>query len=187
MHTNQSIIELDTSSNGFNRFESLLNILKNDFGDNRIYICTEIYKTRQEILHCINDVLNIVNDIIYDGSIELWIPNHNLWSDDEDNHYCKLIKFGGYEILSDGQKILDSDVIILKNEESIHTLEYFTYENINEFCEYIEEIFKFYRKDVSDVDDKAYEQAINKKLNQIIDNYWMNTIEFDYAEFYLNN
>lgn len=181
---NQAYIDLDQSDNGFSRFDALLFIFGHDFGEQKIFFASDINKVRGELLKCIKDTLNIINDIIYDGSIDLWLPNSNLWSNEEDDHYCQLIKFGGYEILADGQKILDADAILLKDEESIHTLEYFTYQNINELCDYIAEVFEFYKNDVFDVGDKTYEQAINKKLNKIIDNYWMNTIEFDYAEFY---
>ena len=179
--------DLNISNNGFNRFQALLTILKNDFDGIRLYLCTDIDKTKQQILYCINDVLKLINHSIYDGSIQLWIPNHNMWSNEEDDHYCELIKFGGYEVLSNGQQILDSDVIILKNEESIHTLDYFTYQNIDEFCNYIEDVFSFYRKDVSDVDDSDYTYEISEKINKIINQYWMNTFEFDYAEYYLHN
>ena len=81
---------------------------------------------------------------------------------------------------------MDSDAIILKDEESIHTLDYFTYENMNQLCDYIGELFEFYKNDCFNVGDKEYEQEINQKLNDIIDDYWMNTVEFDYAEFYNN-
>ena len=183
----QAMNDLNISNNGFNRFQALLTILKNDFDWARLYLCTDIDKTKQQILYCINDVLKLINHSIYDGSIQLWIPNHNMWSDEEDDHYCELIKFGGYEVLSNGQQILDSDVIILKNEESIHTLDYFTYQNNDEFCNYIEDVFSFYRKDVSDVDDSDYTYEISEKINKIINQYWMNTFEFDYAEYYLHN
>ena len=182
----QAYIDLNTSINAFSRFDALLFVLSHNFGKEQIYFTTEMNKVRQQLLYCINDVLSLVNDTIYDGSIKLWIPNHNLWSDEEDEHYCDLIRFGGYEILSDGQKILDSDVIILKDEESIHTLDYFTYQNIDDFCDYIAEVFEFYKNDYNDVGDREYNKQTNQKLNNIIDNYCMNTVEFDYAEFKLN-
>lgn len=182
----QAYIDLKTSINAFSRFDALLFIFAHNFGKEQIYFATEMSKVRQQLLYCINDVLSLVNDTIYDGSIKLWIPNHNLWSDEEDEHYCELIRFGGYEILSDGKKILNSDVIILKNEENIQTLDYFTYQNIDDFCDYIAEVFEFYKNDCNDVGDRAYSEEINKKINNIIDNFWMNTIEFDYAEFKLN-
>lgn len=182
----QAYKDLNESSNAFNRFDALLFIFGHDFGEQKIFFASDINKVKKELLKCIKDTLNVVNDIIYDDSIDLWLPNKNIWSDEEDDHYCQLIKFGGYEILADGQKILDADAILLIDEESNHTLEYFTYENMNELCDYIAEVFEFYKNDVFDVGDKAYEQEINQKLNKIIDNYWMNTIEFDYAEFYNN-
>ena len=183
----QAYIDLNESSNGFSRFDALLFIFGHDFGNEKLYFASDMEKVKRELLKCIKSVLNLVDDNIYDGSIELWLPNHNVWSDAEDEHYCELIMFGGYGILEDGQKILDSDAIILKDEESIQTLEYFTYENMNQLCDYVAELFEFYKNDVFNVGDKEYEQEINKKLNDIINNYWMNTIEFDYAEFYLNN
>lgn len=183
---NQAYIDLKESSNAFGRFDALLFVFGHDFGNQKVYFASDMDKVRRELLKCMKSVINLIDDSIYDGSIELWLPNHNVWSDAEDEHYCELIMFGGYEVLSDGQKILDSDAIILKDEESIRTLEYFTYENINQLCNYIGEVFEFYKNDCFNVGDKAYEQKINQKLNDIIDNYWMNTIEFDYAEFYSN-
>ena len=183
----QAYIDLDQSKNGFNRFDALLLIFGHNFGNQKLYFTSDIDKVKRELLKCIKSVVNLIDNSIYDGSIELWLPNHNVWSNAEDEHYCELIMFGGYEVLSDGQKILDSDAIILKDEESIRTLDYFTYENMNQLCDYIGELFEFYKNDCSDVGDKEYEQEINKKLNDIIDNFWMNTIEFDYAEFYANN
>lgn len=181
---NQAYIDLDQSDNSFSRFDALLFIFGHNFGDAKLYFASDMDKVRRELLKCIKSVINLVNDIIYDGSIELWLPNHNVWSDVEDEHYCELIMFGGYGILEDGQKILDSDAIILKDEEGIRTLDYYRYENMNQLCDYIAEVFEFYKNDVFDVSDKKYEQEINQKLNDIINNYWMNTIEFDYAEFY---
>ena len=183
---NQAYIDLKESSNAFSRFDALLFIFGHNFGNQKVYFASDMDKVRRESLKCIKSVVNLIDDNIYDGSIELWLPNHNVWSDAEDEHYCELIMFGGYEVLSDGQKILDSDAIILKDEESIRTLECFTYENMNQLCNYIGELFEFYKNDCFNVGDKAYEQEINQKLNDIIDNYWMNTIEFDYAEFYSN-
>lgn len=182
----QSYIDLNLSHNGFSRINGILNIYKNNFGKEILYFCTEMKKVKQELLYCINDVLDLVNDVIYDGSIKLWIPNHNLWSDEEDDHYCELIKFGGYEVFDIGKTILKSNVIILKEEESIQSLDCYTNENMKDFFEYIKEVFDFYIKDCFDIGDYEYIKKINKKLNNIIDNYWMNTIEFDYAEFKLN-
>lgn len=183
----QSYINLNLGHNGFNRFKDILNICSNNFGKEILYFCTEMKKVKQELLYCINDVLDLVNDIIYDGSIKLWIPNHNMWSNDEDDHYCQLIKFGGYEVFDIGKTILKSNVIILKEEESIQSLDCYTDENMKDFFEYIKEVFEFYIKDCFDVGDNNYVKETNEKLNNIIDKYWSNTIEFDYGEFYLNN
>lgn len=184
----QAYLDLDKSANGFNRTNALLFILGHNFGDDfKLYFASDMNKVQEELLKYTKDLIKLMNKSIDDGCISLWLPNHNLWSDEEDEHYCKLIKFGGYGILADGKKILKSDAIILKNEDSIHTLEYYTYENMHHLYDYITELFEFYKEDCFNVGDRAYEQEINQKLNDIIDNYWMNTIEFDYAEFYLNN
>lgn len=183
----QSYINLNLGNNGFNRFKDILNIYSNNFGKEILYFCTEMKKVKQELLYCINDVLDLINDIIYDGSIKLWIPNHNMWSNDEDDHYCQLIKFGGYEVFDIGKTILKSNVIILKEEESIQSLDCYTDENMKDFFEYIKEVFEFYIKDCFNVGDNSYVKETNEKLNNIINKYWSNTIEFDYGEFYLNN
>ncbi len=184
---NQAYIDLKESSNAFNRFDALLFIFGHNFGNQKLYFASDINKVRRELLKCIKSVLNLIDDNIDDGSIELWLPNHNVWSDAEDEHYCELIMFGGYGIFEDGHQILKSDAILLIDDDGIHTLEYFTYENMNQLCDYIGETFEFYKNDCFNVGDKEYEQEINHKLNSIIDNYWGDTIEFDYAEFYLNN
>ncbi len=185
---NQSYIDLNLSYNGFNRFNALLFVFGHDFGSAKINFLSDINKVKKESLKCIQDVLNLMNESIDDGFIKLWLPNHNIYSNEEDEKYCELIRFGGYSILEDGQKILNADAIILQNEESIQTLEYYTYENMNQLCDYITELFEFYKENVFNVGDKEYEQAINKKLNKIIDQYWKDgKIDFDYAEFYKNH
>ena len=184
---NQAYIDLDQSHNAFNRFDALLFIFGHDFGNQKLYFASDMNKVRRELLKCIKSVLNLIDKNIDDGSIELWLPNHNVWSDAEDEHYCELIMFGGYGVFEDGHQILESDAILLIDDDGIRTLEYFTYENMNQLCNYIGEAFEFYKEDVLNVGNKRYEQVINKKLNSIIDNYWGDTIEFDYGEFYLNN
>ena len=184
----QSYIDLNLSCNGFNRFNALLFVFGHDFGSAKINFLSDINKVKEEFLKCIPDILNLMNESIDDGFIKLWLPNHNIYSNEEDEKYCELIRFGGYSILEDGQKILNADAIILKDEESIQTLEYYTYKNMNQLCDYITELFEFYKEDVFNVGDKEYEQEINKKLNKIIDQYWKDgKIDFDYAEFYKNH
>ena len=184
----QAYKDLDKSFNAFSRFDALLFVFGHDFGSAKINFLSDINKVKEESLKCIQDVLNLMNKSIDDGFIKLWLPNHNIYSNEEDEKYCELIRFGGYSILEDGQKILNADAIILKDEESIQTLEYYTYENMNQLCDYIAELFEFYKEDVFNVGNKKYEQAINKKLNKIIDQYWKDgKIDFDYAEFYKNH
>ena len=180
----QAYKDLDESVNGFNKVDALLFIAKHDFGNTKLYFASDIKKVKRELLECFKKILELINDAIDDGSVELWLPNHNMYSNEEDKHYCELIKFGGYEVLEDGQTILKSDAIILKDEENIHTLDFYTYQNMHHLCNYIEELFKFYKKDCSDIGDEEYEQEINEELNRIVDYYWKNgKIDFDYAEF----
>lgn len=192
--TKQAYLDLhsDLNHNGFNRFECLLKIFEKNFGEEKIYFFSDMNKVRKELLYCINGVLAIVNDEInrhYDllqipqENLVLWIPNHNLADNEEDERYCDLIRFGGYEILEDGKQIIESDVILLKKEEGIQTLEYFTYQNIAELIKYIEVFFKIYRNALSDVGDSNHEYLIHKDIDKVIDNYWQETIEFNYAEF----
>lgn len=185
----QAYEDLHYSENGFSRFDALLFIVGHDFGyeSEKLYFASDIKKVKRELLECFKEVLKLMNDSIDDGYIELWLPNHNEYSNEEDEKYCKLIRFGGYSILEDGQKILNSDAILLKNEESIHTLEYFTYQNMHQLSNYIGELFEFYKKDCFDVGDKEYEQEINEELNRIIDYYWKNgKIDFRSADFFRN-
>ena len=42
-------------------------------------------------------------------------------------------------------------------------------------------------KECDDINDAGFIYAINKKINNEINKYWMNTVEFDYAEFEKEN
>lgn len=179
---NQAYMDLKSSTNGFSRFDALLFIFGHDFGEQEIFFASDMAKVRKELLKCIKDVLEVINDAIYDGSVKLWLPNHDMWSDEEDEHYCELIRFGGYGVLEDGQKILDADAIILKDEEGNQTLDYYTYQNMHHLCDYIADLFEYYKEDYNNICDEDYTEEINQKLNNIINSYWQNTIEFDYAE-----
>ena len=184
----QAYIDLKESTNGFSKIDALLFIVGHDFGNTKLYFASDMKKVKRALLECFKELLELMNDSIDDGYVQLWLPNHNIYSNEEDDKYCQLIEFGGYKILEDGKMILESDAILLKNEESIHTLEYFTYQNMNQLCNYIGELFEFYKEDVFNVGDKEYEQQINQKLNQIIDCYWKDgKIDFDYAEFDKNH
>ncbi len=188
----QAYKDLDKSFNAFSRFDALLFIFGHDFGNEIIHFASDMKKVRKELLKCFQEVLIEINKMEeYKASMDknyaplylnLWLPNH-ITSNEEDEHYCELIKFGGYEILEDGQKILQSDAILLINDDGIQTLEYFTYQNINHLCSYIADTFESYKEDCYNVD----EATKNNELNDIINKYWMNTIEFDYAEFYKNH
>lgn len=169
--------------NGFNRFKALLLILRNNFGKEKLYFLTDINKVKRELLYCINEVLiDHINTSVDNGYSKLWIPNH-VHSNNEDEHYCELIRFSGYQILENGAEILESDVIILEEEDNNQTLHYFTYQNIDEFCDYIESAFNYYINDFEYIDNKKYLYEENQKINDIIFKYWGNTIEFDYAQF----
>lgn len=191
---NQAYIDLDQSSDGFSRFDALLFIFGHDFGEQKIFFASDIDKVKKELLKCFQEVLIERNKLeerkeskdsnfapLY---LDLWLPNHSIYSNEEDEHYCELIRFGGYQILEDGHQILKSDAILLINDDGIYTLDYFTYENMHHLCDYIAEVFESYKTDCLDVDGEAYKQETNKKLNAIIDKYWKyGKIDFDYAEF----
>lgn len=189
----QAYKDLDQHSNAFSRFDALLFIFGHHFGNEILYFATNINKVKRELLKCFQKMLIERNKLEEQKEKEykdyiplyltLWLPNKNVYSNEENEHYCELIRFGGYEILEDGKKILNSNAILLINDDGNQELEYFTYRNISHLCNYIADAFEHYKEDCYHIG----ESDNNQKLNEIIDEYWMNTIEFDYAEFYLNN
>ena len=174
---NENALILKNENNAFERIEALLDILKEN---NYTNFCTDSEKIKKEILHCLNELLKKVNTVFNDDEfIKLWIP-YDTYSDEADEHYCELIRFGGYEILYDGEEIVEADVIILQKHDGNQTLDCYTYQNINSFCNQMKIAFDYYENDIIDVDDDEYIKESNKELNDIIDEYWMNTIEYDY-------
>ena len=181
---NQAYIDLNESSNAFSRFDALLFILGHNFGNAKLYLHTSVEKTKEELLKCINEVLEESNKHFgdSDNSIKLWMP-HTFKTDDLE-HYCDLIRFGGYNVFAIGEEILNADVIILHEDNCKAIVNCYTYENIHQLCDYIAEQFEFYKNEYDNIDDTTYTEEINKK----IDFYWKDgKIDFDYAEFNLQN
>ena len=182
----QEYINLKISNDGFNRLKSLLNIFNNDFGEEKIYFLSNMDKVKKEILYCLNDVLSALDDVLGTGNLKLWIPKHYA-CDEEDEQYCELIRFGGYNVIRDADAILGSDVIILKCDDGNQTLKYITYENIKPLCKEIEEYFNFCINMLLHIGNYEKIKEINDEINDIIDYYWnKGKIDFDYAEM-INN
>lgn len=191
---NQAYIDLDISYNGFSRFDALLLIFGHNFGEAKIFFASDIKKVKKEFLKCFQDVLEIMQEletvkekkhINTDSDIKakLWLPNNIPTIDDE--HYCDLIRFGGYGVFEDGHQILNANAIILQEQDCNQTLEYYTYENIHHLCNYIAELFEPYKEECFNVGGREYGITINKRINERIDFYWKDgKIDFDYAEFY---
>lgn len=175
---------LNKLHDNFNRAKSLLIVLQNDFGIYKHYLSTDIQYTRERMLIAIKDILNIMyvynNDNDY--SIELFV------SDNTKSQYQKLIKdliyyTNGYDILKNSDIILESDAILFETDASKHTVQYYTYDNIDELCDYIEDVFSNFVKFVLHLYDREEIQQINQELGEAIDNCW-DRIDFDYYQFY---
>ena len=181
----QEYMNLKISNDGLNRLKSLLTIFNNDFGEEKIYFLSNMDKVKRETLYCLNDTLNVFNGIL-GRNLKLWIPKHYA-CDEEDEQYCELIRFGGYNVIRDADAILASDVIILKDDYGEQTLEYIIYENIKPLCKEITEYVNFCTNKLLHIGEYEKIKQINDEINCIIDYYWnQGCIDFDYSEM-LNN
>lgn len=169
----------------FKRMNALLYILKNNFGEEVIYFASDMDKVRKELTKCLSELLNIRNNnfgMDY-GTIKAIILDKDIKSESEDEKYVKIIRHCGYDVFEYGSDILASDVVILVECDGIHDAYWFTYQNIDDFANYIEDVLSIIKKECDDIDDADFTYVINKKINNVINKYWMNTVEFDYAEF----
>lgn len=183
----QAYMDLKLANNGYNRLEYLLTIFKHNFGKESIYLLTSQDKTKKEFVKCMNEVLEIRNHFGEDYGYFHTIIFENTASDEEDEKYMKVLKHIGYDAFcQNAENILESDFVILENYDGNQDVQWFTYENIEDFVNYIEDVVLLIRKEVIAIGDKEFEIKVHQKLEEIIDNYWMNTIEFDYAEFFSN-
>lgn len=178
----EAYLTLSDSKNAFKRMNSLIKLLKNDFGRERIFFASSMDKVRKESVKCLIDILTIRNTYFSDyGLFKIIIFNHTT---NEDDKFVKVLKhIGCANFCYDAQTILESDVVILSECDSIQDAYYFTYENIKDFGNYIEDVLSIIEKECNDIDDIDFTAKINKRINHIIDNYWQNTFEFDYANF----
>ena len=179
----EAYMTLRYSKNAFKRMNSLIRLLKNDFGREQIFFASSIYKVKQECVKCLTDILKIRNTYFGEnyGFFTTIIFNHTV---DEDDKFIKILKhIGCADFCYDAQTILESDVVILSEYDSIQDAYYFTYDNIKDFGNYIEDVLSIIEKECNYIDDIDFTAKINKRINHIIDNYWQNTFEFDYAKF----
>ena len=173
------------NENAFKRMNALLYILKNNFGEEVIYFASDMDKVKQELTKCLSELVNIRNKNFSDdyGTIEIIFLDKNIGSKEEDEKYVKIIRHCGWGILNYSTEILESDIIILAECASIQDAYWFTYENIDDFANYIEDVLSIIEKECDDINDINFFNEINKEINDTINRYWMNTVEFDYAEF----
>lgn len=173
------------NENAFRRMNALLHILKNNFGEEVIYFASDMDKVRKELTKCLSELVNIRNKNFSEdyGTIEVIFLDKNIGSKEEDEKYVKIIQHCGWRILNYSTEILESDIIILTECASIQDAYWFTYQNIDEFANYIEDVLSIIKKECDDINDIDFFNEINEEINDTINRYWMNTVEFDYAEF----
>ena len=168
----------------FHRVKDLLIVLQNDFGSYKHYVNTDIQYAKERMLIAVKDIVDIIdmynNDTDY--SIELFV------SDNTKSQYHDLVKnlikySDGYDILKNSDEILECDAILFKTEQGNHILQYYTYDNINRLCNYIEEEFSNFIKFVLYLYSRKEIQEINKELGKAINNCW-DRIDFEYNQFY---
>lgn len=167
----------------FKRMNALLYILKNNFGEEVIYFASNMDKVKKELTKCLSDLLNIRNynfKMDY-GTIKAVILDKDIKSEYENEKYVEIIRHCGYDILEYGSDILASDIIILTEYDSIYDAYWFTYQNIDDFANYIEDVLSIIEKECDDINDINFFNEINNEINDVINQYWGNTIEFDYA------
>lgn len=183
----EAYLVLNNSKNAFKRMNSLIRLLKNDFGKEKIFFASSMDKVRKENAKCLIDVLKIRSIYFSDYGWFRAIIFDNTNTTEEDNKYIKILQHIGFaDFCYDAQTILESDFVILTECESIQDVVCFTYDNIEDFGNYIKDVLSIIEKECNDVDDIDFTAKINKRINHIIDNYWQNTFEFDYAEFEKN-
>lgn len=173
------------NENAFKRMNALLHILKNNFGEEVIYFASDMDKVRKELTKCLSELVNIRNKNFSEdyGTVEIIFLDKSIGSKEEDEKYVKIIRHCGWGILNYSTEILESDIIILTECASIQDAYWFTYENIDDFANYIEDVLSIIEKECDDINDINFFNEINEEINDTINRYWMNTVEFDYAEF----
>ena len=97
----------------------------------------------------------------------------------DDELYKHFIDFGGFnQVLMQGNDILNASIILLDNSTEKHLIKCFDISHENDAYDIIDESIEAMKDTYLDEDNDA--------INEIINEFWMNTIEFDYEEFYLN-
>ena len=166
---------MKNSQNAFQRWRALLKILEKD--DYTNFLSSE-EKTKRKILECFQKILEYRDSEIEGGICQLWLKPP-VYSDEADEEYCKLIRFGGYEIIGDGDTILQSDMIILESYDSNQYILYYNYQNINRFCDYMQDVINAFEDEVCNIYDDIFQDEFNQKINKIID-YYCDFIDYDY-------
>lgn len=180
----EAYVTLRYSKNAFKKMNSLIRLLKNDFGKEKIYFASSMDKVGEESIKCLIDILRIRNTYFSDCGTFRAIMFDNTNTTEEDNKYIKILQHIGFaDFCYDAQTILESDFVILTEWENIQDVMCFTYDNIKDFGNYIEDVLSIIEKECNHIDDIDFTAKINKRINHIIDNYWQNTFEFDYANF----
>ena len=112
----QEYVILQKSENSYKRCKALINIIKGDFGEEVIYMCTSIEKAKEEILKCFNNIFKYIswlNDINEDDKIYHFY-RMSCFTNTDDELYKHFIDFGGFnQVLMQGNDILNASIILL--------------------------------------------------------------------------
>ena len=177
----QEYVILQKSENSYKRCKALINIIKEDFGEEIIYMCTPIDKAKEEILKCFNNIFKYISWLNHIDETEKIYHFYRMccFTNTDDELYKHFIDFGGFnQVLMQGNDILNASIILLDNSTEEHLIKCFDISHENSAYDIIDESIDAMKDTYLDEDNDA--------INEIINEFWMNTIEFDYEEFYLN-
>ena len=177
----QEYVILQKSKNSYKRCKALINIIKRDFGEEVIYMCTPIEKAKEEILKCFNNIFKYISWLNHIDETEKVYHFYRMscFTNTDDELYKHFIDFGGFnQVLMQGNDILNASIILLDNSTEEHLIKCFDISHENDAYDIIDESIDAMKDTYLDEDNDA--------INEIINEFWMNTIEFDYAEFKLN-
>lgn len=175
MQNEYMILKKSTSS--YKRCKSLINIYREEFGEKSIFLCTPIDKAKEEILKCFNKIFEYISWLNHIPKSEQVYKFYRMscFTNTDDDFYKNLIDFGGFnQVLMQGNDILEASIILLNNSTEEHLIECFSIEKEKQALDVIEESI--------DAIKNSYLITDNDEINSIINDFWMNTIEFNYGE-----
>ena len=152
---------------------NLLDINKDDV----LWFATDRATTLEEIITCFNEIFKYHKDVNFFSEQGLTY----IFTDKMDNEIIKsLIDKVGFETILSvfNDDYFNCEILEIDYRDEEYKLNF--YEYTRPAIENIKESFKYLNYDSFFTDN-------NDAINEIIDKYWMNTIEFDYDEWRKSN